>query len=79
MQFDLRPKIIILGHKRIDMSWTEMILGLGDFLLWSFKLLPILGNNFNWLIILVGVVMGAWWIRKMVQFDREAEQNGTLP
>lgn len=61
------------------MSWTDIILGLGDFLTWSFQILPILGNNVNWLIILVGAVMAAWWISKMIAFDKEAAQNGTLP
>lgn len=61
------------------MSWTEIVLGLGDFLTWSFQILSVLGNNFNWLIIVVGTIMGAWWIKKMMDFDKEAEANNTLP
>lgn len=61
------------------MSWTDFIYGLGEFLTWSFQVLPALGNSMNWLIILVGATMMAWWIRRMTKYNQEAEQNNTLP
>ena len=62
-----------------NMSWTDFIYGIGEFLTWSFQALPVLGNNMNWFIIVVGALMMAWWIRRMGIYNKEAEQNNTLP
>ncbi|MBD78839.1 MAG: hypothetical protein CL840_07955 [Crocinitomicaceae bacterium] len=60
------------------MSWTDFIYALGDFFLWTFGILRVLGNNFNWLLITIGFVMAIWWITNLVKFSREAKQNGTI-
>ena len=44
----------------------------------TFGILQVLGNNFNWLIIAVMAIMGVIWISAMFRYNREAQQNGTL-
>jgi uncharacterized membrane protein len=44
----------------------------------TFGILQVLGNNFNWVIIAVMAIMGVIWIRAMFRYNREAQQNGTL-
>lgn len=58
--------------------WTEFIYAAGDFFTETFKILPILGNNFNWLIIGVGFIMCGFWISQMVKYNKEAKEKGTL-
>lgn len=57
---------------------AEFITGLGDLIFSSFAILEMLGNSFNYLIMLVGFIMMLGWIRRMAQYNKEAEQNGTL-
>lgn len=45
---------------------------------WSFKILEVLGNGFNWLIIVVISILAVVWIKKMADFNKEAARNGTL-
>lgn len=45
---------------------------------YTFGLLRVLGDNFNWVIISVIAIIGIIWVRAMVMYNREAEQNGTL-
>lgn len=59
--------------------WTDFIYATGDVLTQSFKILPILGNNFNAILIVVGFIMLFWWIGQMVKYNKQAKENGTLP
>ena len=45
---------------------------------WSFGLLEMLGNSFNWIIIVVMSILGVIWIKKMGDYNREAKEKGTL-
>lgn len=45
---------------------------------WTFKILTVLGNSFNWIIIAVMFILGVVWIKKMADYNKEAERNGTL-
>jgi tellurite resistance protein TehA-like permease len=58
--------------------WTDFVYALGDFFWWAFQGLEILGNNFNWLLIIIGFVMTIWWILQLVKFSKEAKENGTI-
>ena len=64
------------------MSYTEIIYGIGDVATASFAGLRMLGSGpygwFNWVLIVVGVVMMAWWMGQMGKYDKEAEENGTM-
>ena len=53
----------------------EPIVALFD---WTFGLLEAVGDGFNWLIIGVISILAIVWIKKMADFNREAEENGTL-
>ena len=57
---------------------AEFIEGLGELASSSFVILEMLGNNFNYLIIAVGFIMMVGWVRRMAQYNKEAQENGTL-
>lgn len=57
------------------MSWNDIIYGLGDFATESFKLLPVLGNNMNYMIMVVGSAMGLWWIMQLVKYHGATKDN----
>ncbi|MEQ9188776.1 MAG: hypothetical protein RLP15_13660 [Cryomorphaceae bacterium] len=60
---------------------ADFIEWLGDMTLESFALLRLLAdghNFFNWLIISIMAILAVIWVKKMVDFNREADQNGTL-
>lgn len=57
---------------------VEFIEAIGDLIQWSFGILRVLANNFNWLIIAVMAIMTVIWVRRMAGYNREAKQNGTL-
>ncbi len=58
--------------------WNDIIYGLGDFFWATFEILPVLGNNFNTLLIIVGFVMLFFWINQMAKYNKKAAQEGTL-
>lgn len=60
------------------MRINEIAYWLGDVFETSFKILPILGNAMNYLIIGVGLVLMLIWIKKMFDFNKEADRQGTL-
>lgn len=60
------------------MTWNELIYGIGDLMTWTFKILPVLGDNFNWMLIGIGFILLIVWLRQMAAYNREADQNGTL-
>lgn len=57
---------------------VEFIEAIGAIFEWSFGILRLLANNFNWLIIIVMAVLGVIWVRSMAAYNREAKENGTL-
>lgn len=64
------------------MSYTEIIYGIGDLATASFAALRMLGSGpygwFNWVLIVVGILMMAWWMGQMGKYDKEAEESGTM-
>lgn len=67
-----------MRRRILKIMWTDFIYAIGDFFWWTFEILEVLGNNFNWFLILVGAVMIGWWITKLIGFSKEASDNGTL-
>ncbi|NQV51871.1 MAG: hypothetical protein HQ500_01745 [Flavobacteriales bacterium] len=59
----------------MDAAFIEWI---GELFTDSFALLRFLGNGFNWVIIVIMAILGVIWVKKMGDFTREADQNGTL-
>ncbi|MCB0484431.1 MAG: hypothetical protein KDC37_07685 [Flavobacteriales bacterium] len=58
--------------------WTDFIYGIGTFFQWAFQFLPMLGNNFNALLIVIGFAAASFWISQLFKFNRQAKENGTL-
>lgn len=57
---------------------TEFIEAIGNLFTESFALLRLLGDGFNWLIIVIMFILSVIWIKKMGDYNKEAERNGTL-
>jgi hypothetical protein len=57
---------------------NDLIYGLGDFLLETFKILPVLGNLPNVIFIIIGFILLFYWLREMSNYNKEAEEKGTL-
>ena len=57
---------------------TAFVEAIGDLFTQSFAILRFLGDGFNWFIIVIMAILGVVWIKKMADFNREAEENGTL-
>ena len=47
--------------------------GLGEFLEWTFQLLPLLGNSANYLFMAIGAGLGIYWIREMRKHQKAGE------
>lgn len=60
------------------MTWNEFVLGLGDFLTATFKILPALGNLPNILFTLIIIGGLVYWIRELGKYKKEAKRNGTI-
>jgi hypothetical protein len=56
----------------------DLVFALGDFLTETFKILPKLGNLPNIIFIIIGFILLIYWLRAMTNYNREAEENGTL-
>jgi hypothetical protein len=57
---------------------TDIFYALGDFLQETFKILPVLGNLPNVIFIITGFILLFYWLREMANYNREAEEKGTL-
>lgn len=44
----------------------------------SFKILPLIGNSYNYFMIAGGFVGLFIWLRMQVKYNAEAKKNGTL-
>jgi hypothetical protein len=56
----------------------DIVFPIAELLEWTFGFLPMLGNLPNIAFILVGFALLIYWIKEMVRYNKEAEQNGTL-
>lgn len=48
--------------------------GLGDFLDWTFQILPFLGNSANYLFMAVGAGLGVYWLMEMRKHQKAGEK-----
>lgn len=58
------------------MTSTEILVGLGDFILWTTEILfENIGNLFNNAMIILGFIGLLIWLRTQHKFNKEAENN----
>lgn len=57
---------------------VEFIDAIGQLFTDSFAILRLLENGFNWFIIGIMSILMVVWIKKMGDFNKEADKNGTL-
>lgn len=55
------------------MQVKDIVIALGDFLEWTFGILPALGNIPNLIFLLIGAVMFIYWIGQMFGHARRGE------
>lgn len=55
------------------MAWNNFIYGLGEFFEWTFGILPMLGNGFNYLIMIVMTVFFFYWMGQMSKHKKAGE------
>jgi len=60
------------------MRINELVDAIAAMIQWTFKLLVAVGGFFNVVIIIVAFLLAVIWIKKMFDFNKEAERNGTL-
>jgi len=56
------------------MQFKDVVYAIGDFFQWSFQILPVLGNNFNFILLLIGFIMFFYWMGQMFKHYRAGEQ-----
>ena len=56
------------------MSLRILFESLGSFLEWTFKILPIVGNNLNYLFMGIIAGLGVYWIREMFKHQKAGEK-----
>ena len=59
------------------MTFTELMYATGDALEASFKILPMIGNSFNYVAIVVGVVGLIYWLTFQYKKTKQAKRDGT--
>ena len=57
---------------------AEFVDTIGQLFTDSFAILRFLENGFNWFIIGVGLILMVVWVKKMFDYNKEADHNGTL-
>jgi hypothetical protein len=57
------------------MTLLEFFNGLGDIFLWTFQMFEMIGNSFNYTLIVLGFVGLFIWLNKQRKYNQEAENN----
>ncbi len=57
---------------------AEFVDAIGQLFTDSFAILRLLENGFNWMIIGIIAILMVIWVKKMSDFNKEADKNGTL-
>ena len=57
---------------------AEFVNTIGQLFTDSFAILRLLENGLNWFIIGIGIILLVIWVKKMADYNKEADQNGTL-
>lgn len=59
------------------MTFTDFIYATGDFLESTFTILPKIGNSFNYVVIVLGLLGLAYWLIYQTKMTKKAEKDGT--
>ena len=59
------------------MTWSDIFYGIGDAFEVAFVGIEFLGDNFNWLIAVVGIILFGYWLKRQAKYDKEAKENDT--
>lgn len=58
--------------------WNHFVYGLADFFQWTFNLLKLLRNGFNYTYVIIGIIGIVVWMKVQKKYDDAADKNGTL-
>jgi hypothetical protein len=64
--------------KLLMITWTDIFEGFGNFCLWVFKGMKMLGHGPNvliWILIIGGIF---YWTFRLTKYRKSAQRNGTL-
>lgn len=56
------------------MQFKTIVEGIGDFFLWTFQILPILGNIPNLIFLAIGAIFFLYWMKEMAGHARRGER-----
>lgn len=56
------------------MQWKDVWIGIGNFMEWTFEILPPLSNIPNAIFLAIGSIMFLYWLGQMVKHNRAGEQ-----
>lgn len=59
-------------------TWSGLNHKLGDLFQWSFDVMRGGNRNVNILFIIIGIIGTCYWLWRQAQYNKEAEQNGTI-
>lgn len=57
------------------MSSTDIFWGIGDLMQWTFGIFEVIGNSFNYLLLILGFVGFGIWMNMQKKYNAEAEAN----
>lgn len=78
MKYFAKKFIIIAALKLKIMSFADLMYETGEAVQSTFGILTSLKNTPNVIFITIMSFLFLWWIWKMVQYDKEAEQSGGM-
>lgn len=60
------------------MKLTDLFYGIGDLLQWTFGIFEVIGNSFNYALIVLGFIGLFYWLNMQKKFNEKAKKEGTL-
>lgn len=57
------------------MSSSDIFWGIGDLMQWTFGIFEVIGNSFNYFLVVLGFVGFAIWMNMQKKYNAEAEAN----
>lgn len=57
------------------MTLSAFFHGLGDLFQWTFQIFEMIGNSFNYTLIVLGFFGFFFWMRKQAKFNKQAAEN----
>lgn len=59
-------------------TWTGLMTDLQHCFEWTFRLMEGPNRNVNIVFIIIGIIGTGYWLWRQTQYNKEAEQNGTV-